>query len=149
MENLLTLSATLENGKAEKILFQLEIALARKDPQEMEAYKNFLQHVEEDALEAFQESIEYKMEICKIVTAINLPSTYKFTKERWNKNKEYIESCESIKKILGHLQSATLTKNLDELRKAIDFSEPFASVKATQIYREAQDILTISSEVTI
>ena len=149
MENLLTLSATLENGKADKILFQLEIALARKRPEEMEAYKNFLQHVERDALEAFQESVEYKLEICKIVTEIHLPSTYKFTKQRWNKNKEYIKSCESIKKILADLQVATLTNSLDELRKAIDFSESFPSIKDTQIYRDAQSILSITSEVAI
>jgi hypothetical protein len=146
MENLLTLSETFENGKVDKILFQLEVALARKRPQEMNAYKNFLQHVEGDGLEAFKESIEYKMEICKIVTEIPLPTTYKFTKQRWDKNKKYIESCESIKKILADLQSATLTKNLDELIKAIDFSDNFPSVKDTQIYNQAVNMLSIISD---
>ena len=138
MENLLTLADKLDNPHlTEKILFQLEVSLARKPIEDMEAYKNFLQHVEEDALEEFQKSMEYKMEICKIVTAIPLPSTYKFTRERWNKNKEYIESCESMKKILGDLQAGIISKNIDDLRKALDFSQPFSSIRNTEIYREA------------
>ena len=147
IENLLALSTTLDNPHlAEKILFQLEVALVRKNPEDMETYKNFLQHVKGDALDAYKESMEYKMEIYKIVTAIHLPSTYKLTKERWDKNKEYIESCESMKKILGDLQEGIITKNLDVLQKALKFSEPFPLLRNTTMYKEAE---ALAAEVAI
>ena len=150
MENLLTLSASLHNSNlTEKILFQLEVSLARKKPEDMEAYKNFLEHVDgEDVLEAYQESMEYKMEIYKIATAIRLPSTYKFSKERWNKNKEYIESCESMKKILGDLQEGIITKNLDILQKALQFSEKYPLLRNTSLYAEADAMLVTAADVT-
>lgn len=150
MENLLTLSASLHNSNlTEKILFQLEVSLARKKPEDMEAYKNFLEHVDgEDVLEAYKESMEYKMEIYKIATAIRLPSTYKFSKERWNKNKEYIESCESMKKILGDLQEGIITKNLDILQKALQFSEKYPLLRNTSLYAEADAMLATAADVT-
>ena len=140
MENLLTLAKKLEaEDLIEKILFQLEVSLARKAAEDMESYKNFLEHVKGDhALEEYKESMEYKLEICKIVTAIHLPSTYRLTKERWDKNKEYIESCETMKKILGDLQQATITKNVGDLRKALEFSESSPSLRNTAIYMEAE-----------
>lgn len=145
MENLLALCNKID-CKAEKILFQLEVSLARKPAEEMEAYKKFLECVEDnDALEAFQESMEYKLEICKIVTAIPLPSTYKLTKERWNKNKEYIESCEAIKKILSDLQAAIISNNADDLRKALVFSVNYPSLRNTDIYIEASKKLRLLS----
>ena len=149
MENLLTLSASLHNSNlTEKILFQLEVSLARKKPEDMEAYKNFLEHVDGEDVEAFQGTMEYKMEICKIVTAIRLPSTYKFSKERWNKNKEYIESCESMKKILGDLQEGIITKNLDILQKALQFSEKYPLLRNTSLYAEADAMLATAADVT-
>jgi len=142
MENLLSLDDKLD-ASFEKVLFELEISLARKPLEEMESYKNYLCSV--GNTELFEESMEYKLEICKIVTAIPLPSTYKFTKERWNKNKEYIDSCESMKKILGDLQTATLNKNADELRKAIDFGINYPSITSTDIFMDAEDMLEILS----
>lgn len=149
MENLLTLGSNLTNPQlTDKILFQLEISLARKETKDMEAYKNFLEHVDGDDVEAFQETMEYKMEICKLVTAIPLPKTYKFTKERWAKNKEYIESCESMKKVLGDLQEGIITQNNDILRKALQFSETYPLLHNTTLYIEAEAMLAATATVT-
>jgi len=145
MENLLALADKLDAyNLVEKILFQLEISLARTKVEHMKSYTNFLQHM--DSLEKpveFEDTVEYKLEICKIVTEIPLPSTYKLTKERWNKNKEYIESCESMKKVLSDLQIATLKGNVDDLRKAIDFGINYPSVKSTDIYKNAEEMLEV------
>ncbi len=146
MENLLTLGSNLTNPQlTDKILFQLEVSLARKETKDMEAYKNFLEHVDGDDIEAFQETMEYKMEICKIVTAIRLPNTYKFTRERWNKNKEYIESCESMKKVLGDLQEGIIKQDNDILRKALQFSETYPLLRNTSLYIEAEAMLAATA----
>lgn len=139
MENLLALADKLDAYPlVEKILFDLEISLARISLENMESYKNYISSVGNSDL--FKESMEYKMEICKIVTEINLPITYKFTKERWVKNKEYVKSCEAMKKILGDLQKATITENMENLKKALEFGAD-SPIKTSEIYLEAEAML--------
>lgn len=138
IENLLALADKLDAYLlVEKILFQLEISLARRAVDKMESYKDYISSGNSD----FEQSMEYKLEIYKIITEIPLPITYKFTRERWNKNKEYIESCESMKKILGDLQTATIKENIADLRKALEFSIEFPSVRHTEIYTNAANML--------
>jgi len=114
MENLLTLANTLydthtdtkANSTLEKILFELEISLARTKIEDIESYKYYMTSDEYATQKIFEESMEYKLEICKRVVKIPLPSTYIQCKERWAKNKDYIESCEIKKKVISEHQAA-------------------------------------------
>jgi hypothetical protein len=102
-EHNLTSVQRLQYG-VEKIIFELEVSLARINLEDMIPYKNYLEEInsksDEQTKARFEQSIEYKLEICKHIVKIHLPGSYQHCKNRWSENKKYIETCEEMRKTL-------------------------------------------------
>jgi hypothetical protein len=134
----------------EKIIFDLEVSLARINLEDMVPYKNYLEEIkskgDDETRKQFQQSLEYKLEICKRLVEIHLPGSYQHCKKRWSENKRYIEACEEMRKALEKeyksqyeaVELALETKDMCDLEKAlykplVDMSR----IRATEIYKKA------------
>ena len=134
----------------EKIIFDLEVSLARINLEDMIPYKNYLEEIksvgDDETKKQFQQSLEYKLEICKRLVEIHLPGSYQHCKKRWSENKRYIEACEEMRKGLERefksqyetLEIALETKDMRDLEKAlykplVDMSR----IRQTEIYQTA------------
>jgi hypothetical protein len=134
----------------EKIIFDLEVSLARINLQDMVPYKNYLEEIkskgDDETKRQFQQSLEYKLEICKRLVEIHLPGSYQHCKRRWSENKRYIEACEEMRANLEKeyksqyqaVQHALETKDMCDLESAlykplVDMSR----IRATEIYKKA------------
>jgi len=134
----------------EKVIFDLEVSLARINLEDMEAYKNYLEEIKskgnDETKKQFQQSLEYKLEICKRLVEINLPGSYQHCKKRWSENNRYIEVCEEMRKGLEKeynsqyeaVQRALKTKDMCDLENAlykplVDMSR----IRETEIYEKA------------
>ena len=134
----------------EKTIFDLEVSLARINLEDMGPYKNYLEEIkskgDDETKKQFQQSLEYKLEICKRLVEIHLPGSYQHCKKRWSENKRYIEACEEMRATLEKeyksqyeaVELALETKDLCDLEKAlykplVDMSR----IRATEIYKKA------------
>jgi len=134
----------------EKIIFELEVALARIDLEDMVPYKNYLDEIglakgTEETKKTFQQSLEYKLEICKRLDGIHLPMNYQHCKKRWAENKRYIQACEEMRTAMEKeykaqheaLELALETKDICDVEKAlykplVDMSR----IRATELYKK-------------
>ena len=134
----------------EKIIFDLEVSLARINLEDMVPYKNYLEEIkstgDDETRKQFQQSLEYKLEICKRLVEIHLPGSYQHCRKRWSENKRYIEACEEMRSALEKeyksqyeaIELALETKDLCDLEKAlykplVDMSR----IRNTEIYKKA------------
>jgi hypothetical protein len=134
----------------DKIIFDLEVSLARVNLEDMQSYKNYVAETgDPNAKKVFQESLEYKLEICKRLSEIPLPSTYKFCKTRWSQHRNYIETCETMKKNLEKeysaqyesIQHALVTLDYFDLKNALDMPlTDMTRIRRTSIYKKASMI---------
>ena len=157
LENIYTLCAErgltsiqrLQYG-VEKVIFDLEVSLARINLEDMVSYKNYLEEIksegDEETVKQFQQSLEYKLEICKRLVEIHLPNSYQYCKKRWSENKRYSEACEKMRETLEMefksqfeaVQLALETEDLRDLEVAlykplVDMSR----IRKTDIYKKA------------
>lgn len=149
VERGLTAIQRLQYG-VEKTIFELEVALARIDLEDMVPYKNYLDEIglakgTEETKKTFQQSLEYKLEICKRLDKIHLPINYQHCKKRWAENKRYIEACEEMRAAMEKeykaqheaLELALETKDICDVEKAlykplVDMSR----IRATELYKK-------------
>lgn len=134
----------------EKVIFDLEVSLARINLEDMVPYKNYLEEIKSkgdaETKKQFQQSLEYKLEICKRLVEIHLPGSYQHCRKRWSENKRYIEACEEMRKSLEKeyksqydaVVLALETKDMCDLEKAlykplVDMSR----IRDTEIYKKA------------
>ena len=134
----------------EKIIFDLEVSLARINLEDMVPYKNYLEEIRstgnDETRKQFQQSLEYKLEICKRLVEIHLPGSYQHCKKRWSENKRYIEACEEMRATLEKefksqyeaVELALETKDMCDLENAlyrplVDMSR----IRSTDIYKKA------------
>jgi len=134
----------------EKIIFDLEVSLARITLEDMVPYKNYLEEIKsagnDETRKQFQQSLEYKLEICKRLVEIHLPTSYQHCKKRWSENRRYIEACEEMRATLEKeyksqyeaVELALETKEMCDLENAlykplVDMSR----IRATDIYKKA------------
>ncbi len=137
----------------DKMIFDLEVAIARISVKNLDSFKNFLDEYSivgeenvEAAVQQFKESMEFKMEVCKKVVEVDVPVGYQFCRNRWLENSRYIESCnimrksleDSYKYQLGDLEEAIMIGSIDALEKAL--YKPFVDmslVRKNPVYMEA------------
>jgi len=134
----------------EKIIFDLEVSLARINLEDMVPYKNYLEEIKsagnDETRKQFQQSLEYKLEICKRLVEIHLPGSYQHCKKRWSENKRYIEACEEMRANLEKeykIQHAAVvlaleTKDMCDLENAL--YKPLVDmtrIRGTEIYKKA------------
>ena len=134
----------------EKVIFDLEVSLARINLEDMVPYKNYLEEIKSkgdaETRKQFQQSLEYKLEICKRLVEIHLPGSYQHCRKRWSENKRYIEACEEMRKGLekeykSQYEAVILaleTKDMCDLEKAlykplVDMSR----IRETDVYKKA------------
>ena len=135
----------------EKIIFELEVSMARIELENMVPYKNYLEEIglvgegNEETKKTFQQSLEYKLEICKRLDKIHLPINYQHCKKRWAENKRYIEACEEMRANMEKeykiqyeaLEVALETKDICDVERAL--YKPLVDmtrIRATDIYKK-------------